>query len=156
MAKLFYYMIHTYGRKKTLSFLSNVRLITISDTRIVMYFQIVDINVPPEDQPNHIPSAAVQAAYEIFILNLNVESSEADYKAQIPTGESEDTKTYVSLDSIFENAGEEQGIMPLEKIQNYVERLAASQKESENGRGHAFFNGRYLPLNDVRVRPLSL
>ncbi|KAL9710152.1 killer toxin resistant protein [Leucoagaricus gongylophorus] len=139
MAKLFYYMIHTYGRKKTLSFLSN----------------IVDINVPPEDQPNHIPSAAVQAAYEIFILNLNVESSEADYKAQIPTGESEDTKTYVSLDSIFENAGEEQGIMPLEKIQNYVERLAASQKESENGRGHAFFNGRYLPLNDDFLRTLQ-
>jgi len=98
----------------------------------------------------------VQAAYDSFILNLNVESSETDHEAQTETGQSENTKTYVSLDRIFENAREEQGAMPLTKIQNYVDRLAAGKKESENGRGHAFFNGRHLPLNDVSIYSSSL
>lgn len=71
-------------------------------------------------------------------------------------GQSEDTETYVSFDRIFEDAREEQGAMPLKKIQDYVDRLAAGKEESENGRGHAFFNGRHLPLNDVSICSLSL
>lgn len=44
---------------------------------------------------------------------------------------------------------EEQGVAPLEKIKKYIERLGASKKESTSGRGHVFFNGRYLPLDGV-------
>jgi len=156
MAKIFYYMIHTYGRKKTLSFLSSVRLISLSDTHIVICLQIVDIKVPSEDQPNYVSLTVVQAAYESFVLSLNVESSETDHEAQTETGQSEDTKAYVSFDRIFEDAREEQGAIPLKKIQDYVDRLAAGKKESENGRGHIFFNGRHLPLNDVSICSLSL
>jgi len=47
-------------------------------------------------------------------------------------GQSEDTKMYVSFDRIFEDACEEQGAMPLKKIQDYVNKLAAGKKESEN------------------------
>lgn len=44
---------------------------------------------------------------------------------------------------------------PIEKIQKYIERLGASKKESTSGRGHAFFNGRYLALDDVSLLFLS-
>ncbi|KAF5357223.1 hypothetical protein D9756_006756 [Leucocoprinus leucothites] len=142
IAKLFYYMINNYGRKKTLAFLGD----------------LVDIQLPLEAQPSHISFSTVKSAYENFILSLNDEESDdaPEAEAETTTDEQREPKTHATLDTILANVNEEERCAaPLEKIRQYVERLGASKKESESGRGHAFFNGRYLALDDDFLRVLQ-
>jgi hypothetical protein len=41
--------------------------------------------------------------------------------------------------------------VPVDKISHYVERLSAGAKQSASGRGHVFFNGKPLALDDVNI-----
>jgi UDP-glucose:glycoprotein glucosyltransferase len=41
--------------------------------------------------------------------------------------------------------------LPVDKITRYVERLSAGTKQSATGRGHVFFNGKPLVLDDVNI-----
>ncbi|KXN87330.1 UDP-glucose:glycoprotein glucosyltransferase [Leucoagaricus sp. SymC.cos] len=136
IAKLFYYMINTYGRRKTLAFLG----------------ELVDIQLSVEEQPKHIPFSTVETAYESFILNLN-QDDEADSQTD---AESEKPTTHATLNAILESVNEEeQGAAPVEKLRKYIERLGGSKKESTSGRGHAFLNGRYLTLDEDFLRALQ-
>lgn len=55
------------------------------------------------------------------------------------------------LDDVFAKV-EGEGVAPLDKVAKYIERLGGSKKESKSGKGHGFFNGRYLPMDDVSSR----
>ncbi|KAF9447216.1 glycosyltransferase family 24 protein [Macrolepiota fuliginosa MF-IS2] len=127
MAKVFYHMIAKYGRKKTLSFLS----------------QFVEIQVPPDFQAPVVTLEAIRTTYDAFILREAEENPDT-------------ANTADKIDVIFERIEEEgEGAMPLGKIRKYEVRLGTSKKESKTGRGHAFFNGRYLSLDDEFLRALQ-
>lgn len=134
MARLFYYLIKNYGRKKTLAFLAPV--CTTQNRHATLVFlknsiQLAQIQLPPHLQTFSVNWLAVSASYNALIeaeLEQNPEAPKPDLES-ILEGSDADTEP------------------PFDRIAAYTERLDATHATSLLG--HVFFNGKHLDMNDV-------
>ena len=134
MARLFYYLIKNYGRKKTLAFLAPVR--TTQNGRATHVFlrnpiQLAQMQLPPHLQTSSVNWLAVSTSFNALIAA----ELEQDPGAAKP-----------DLESIVED-GNADTQPPFDRIAAYTERLDATHASSPLG--HVFFNGKHLDMSDV-------
>jgi UDP-glucose:glycoprotein glucosyltransferase len=131
MARLFYYLIKNYGRKKTLAFLVPVCVTQNGHTIHVFLtnpIQLAQMQLPPLLKSHSVNWLAVSTSYNTLI------AAELEQDPNAPNPD---------LQSILEGDVAD-AHPPFEKIVAYTERLNATSPN-----GHVFFNGKHLDMGDV-------
>ena len=134
MARLFYYLIKNYGRRKTLAFLAPVCMTQnryVTHVFLMNSIQLAQMHLPRYLQTSNVNWPAVSTSYNALIAA----ELEQDPGASKP-----------DLESILEDSDADIQ-HTFDKIAAYTERLDATHANSPLG--HAFFNGKHLDMSEV-------
>ena len=151
MAKLFYYMINTFGRAKTMNFLGHVCHFTFYLSEWLLHILLIQIGKIQASESS-VDWTLIRNEYTKLKQGSDGTVSIAEFDSIFngSIDESPSTEDEASEEDNSQKDTEKPAVTLTERVERanvYIRRLDATQKSFPGG--HAFVNGKHFDLDDV-------